>query len=225
MPIVHQEKGFDFTIKAEDRKPPKVHVTGKGGKYLLVRIGKPEQVLPHIDKYENVDQDEVNWVWDRINDYQEKFLNLWNKIHSGEWTPPQSPRKKAEKPATELRLRLKPGAKKDRIKETLGGIFDKRFLALQKKLIWDLDKANFKTIDLVLYLRLGGWSHTGGTYSNTMGDVKVLCEVMFGYVLPEKIGKYFMKKYRYSSGEGLGKLWPVVRQYHESRLKAGSARK
>lgn len=220
MPIVHQEKGFDFTIKVEDKKPPKVHVTGKEGKYLLVRIGRPEQELPHIDKYENVDQNEVNWVWDRINDYQEKFLNLWNKIHSGEWAPPQSPRRKKDKPnlTTELRLRLKTSAKKDRIKEALGGISDKRFLALQKKLIWDLDKANFKTIDLVLYLRLGGWSHTGGTYSNTMGEVKALCEAMFGYVLPEKIGKYFMKKYRYTSGKELAKLLPTIQKYHEGRL-------
>lgn len=97
----------------------------------------------------------------------------------------------------DLRLRLKAKVKKDRVKEAIGGIHDKRFLPLQKKLIWDLDKANFISIELGLYMRLGGWSHTGGTYSNTMGEVRALCEAMFGYQLPEKIGKYFMKKYRY----------------------------
>jgi len=119
----------------------------------------------------------------------------------------------------ELRLRLKAKAKKDRIKEAIGGIHDRRFLPLQKKLIWDLDKAGFKTIELGLYMRLGGWSHTGGTYSNTMGEVKALCEAMFVYALPEKIGKFFMKKYRYVSGKGLVEVWPVVSRYHGERLK------
>jgi len=123
------------------------------------------------------------------------------------------------KPKTEYRLRLKPKGKKDRIKEALGGIHDKRFLSLQKKLIWDLDRAEFRNIDLVLYMRLGGWSHTGGTYSNTMDEVKALCEAMFGYALPEKVGKYFMKKCRYLSGKGLVEVWPVVSRYHEERLK------
>lgn len=119
----------------------------------------------------------------------------------------------------EVRLRLKPKAKKDRIKEALGGICDKRFLPLQKKLIWDLDAAKFQSIDLGLYMRLGGWSHTGGTYSNTMGEVRVLCEAMFGYALPEKIGKYFLKGYRYRAGKGLSSVGPVISQYHEERLK------
>ena len=88
MPIVHQDHGFDFTIKPEDKDPPKVHVTGAGGKYLLVRIGVPETELPHIDKYEKVDQDEVNWVFDTINDYQENFLIAWKRIHGGEWETP-----------------------------------------------------------------------------------------------------------------------------------------
>ncbi len=28
MPIVHQDKGFDFTIKPEDKDPPKVYING-----------------------------------------------------------------------------------------------------------------------------------------------------------------------------------------------------
>ena len=88
----------------------------------------------------------------------------------------------------------------------------------QKKLIWDLDRAEFRNIDLVLYMRIGGWSHTGGTYSNTMVEVEALCEAMFGYVIPENIGNYFMKKYRYASGKGLVGVWPVVKQYHDDRM-------
>jgi len=118
-----------------------------------------------------------------------------------------------------LRLRLKPKALKNRIKEAVGGIHDRRFMPLQKKLTSDLDNANFKSIDLGLYMRLGGWSHTGGTYSNTMIAVEALCEVLFGYALPEKIGKYFMKKYRYITGKGLVEVWPVVSRYHDGRLK------
>lgn len=119
----------------------------------------------------------------------------------------------------ELRLRLRKKVKKDRIEEAIGGIHDKRFLPLQKKLIWDLDKADFKTIDLGLYLRLGGWSHTGGTYSNTMDEVRGLCETMFGYQLPEKIGKVFFKVHRYHSPATLAKVGPAVKAYHEGRLK------
>jgi len=221
MPIVHQGSGFDFIIEKKDKAPPKVHIKGSKGKYLLVRIGKPEEEFPHVEKYENVDQDEVDWVWEMIADHQIQFLTAWKRIHSGEWRTDEEPMMmKAEaKPKTEYRLRLKSRAKKDRIKEALGGIHDKRFLSLQKKLIWDLDKANFRSLDLGLYMRLGGWSHTGGTYSNTMDEVKALCEAMFGYALPEKIGKYFMKKYRYVSGKGLVAVWPVVSRYHEDRLK------
>lgn len=119
----------------------------------------------------------------------------------------------------ELRLRLKAKAKKDRIKEAIGGIHDKRFQPLQKKLSRDLDKADFRSLELGLYMRLGGWSHTGGTYSNTMDEVKALCETMFGYALPEKVGKYFMKKFRYLTGKGLVEVWPVVKAYHDGRLK------
>jgi hypothetical protein len=206
MPIVHQDKGFDFVIKAEDKEPPKVHITGAKGKYLLVRIGKPEEELPYIEKYEKVDHDEIDWVWEMIADYQENFLNAWKRIHSGEWKTGPEP----------VMMELK--AKKDRIKEVLGGICDKRFLPLQKKLIWDLDKANFRSIDLGLYMRLGGWSHTGGTYLNTMNEVKALCEAMFGYALPEKIGKIYFKVYRYRTGESLVKVAPVIKAFHEGKI-------
>lgn len=222
MPIVHQDNGLDFTIKAEDKAPPKVHITGAGGKYLLVRIGKPDQELPHIDKYENVDQDEVNWVFDTIQDYQINFLTAWDRIHGGEW---KATRKESVKigpkaaPAAGPRLRLKSRANLEKIKELIGGIADKRFYKLQKKLIWDLDAAGFKTIDLGLYMRLGGWSHTGGTYVNAMMEVNTLCKAMFGYELPEKIGKIHMKDYRYRTPAGLAKVGRAVREYHDGRLK------
>jgi len=221
MPIVHQEKGFDFVIKAEDKEPPKVHITGDKGKYLLVRIGKPDEELPYIEKYEKVDQDEVNWVWDLIADHQINFLTAWKRIHGGEWKTGPEPvmMDLRTTPKAEYRLRLKPKAKKDRIKEAIGGIHDKRFLPLQKRLIWDLDKADFKNIDMGLYLRLGGWSHTGGTYLNTMSRVRALCEAMFGYQLPEKIGKIFFKVHRYHAPATLGKVWLAVKNYHDGRLK------
>jgi len=220
MQIVHQDHGFDFTIKAEDKDPPKVHVTGAGKKYLLVRIGVPEVSHPHIDKYENVDQDEVNWVWDTINDYQINFLTAWKRIHGGEWKTGRGPVKIGPKPAPAAgpRLRLKPRANVEKIKELLGGIADKRFLKLQKRLIWDLDAAGFKTIDLGLYMRLGGWSHTGGTYVNAMMEVQALSKAMFGYELPEKIGKVRMKDYRYRTIMGLLKIGAIVAKYHEERL-------
>ena len=119
----------------------------------------------------------------------------------------------------EVRLRLKPKAKKERIEKALREICDKRFLPLQKKLVGDLDKTNYKSVTLGLYMRLGGWSHTGGTYANTMGEVKVLCEAMFGYALPEKIGKIYFKAYRYRTGESMEKIGGTVMKYHEEHIK------
>lgn len=221
MPIVHQDHGFDFAIKAEDKKPPKVHITGAGKKYLLVRIGKPDQVFPHIDKYENVDQDEVNWVFDTILNYQINFLTAWDRIHGGEWKTSRGPVKIGPKvaPAAGPRLRLKSRANVEKIKELIGGIADRRFYKLQKKLIWDLDAAGFKTIDLGLYMRLGGWSHTGGTYVNAMMEVQALCKAMFGYELPEKIGKVHMKDFRYRTPAGLKKVAAPIQAYHQNRLE------
>ena len=224
MPIVHQDHGFDFTIKAEDKKPPKVHVTGATDKkkYLLVRIGKLDEEWPYVEKYENVDQDEVNWVADTIHDYQINFLTAWDRIHGGEWKAARNgPVKIGPKqaPATGPRLRLKPRANIEKIKDLIGGIGDKRFYKLQKKLIWDLDAAGFKTIDLGLYMRLGGWSHTGGTYVNAMMEVQALCKALFGYELPEKIGKVHMKEFRYRTPAGLAKVAAAITRYHEDRLK------
>lgn len=85
MPIVHQEKGFDFVIEAKDKEPPKVHIKGAKGKYLLVRIGKPEEEMPYVEKYEKVDQEEVDWVWELIADHQINFLTAWKRIHGGKW--------------------------------------------------------------------------------------------------------------------------------------------
>jgi len=220
MPIVHQDHGFDYIIKPEDKEPPKVHVTGTGGKYLLVRVGIPGQDYPYIEKYEKVDQDEVNQVWETIADYQENFLIAWKRIHGGEWKPGRGPVKLGPRiePAAGVRLRLKPKANKDRLKELIGAIHDKRFARLQKLLIWDIDRAEFKSISLVLYLRLGGWSHTGSTYTGTMEQVRGICKAMFGYELPEKIGKFFLKGYRYRSGKSLAAVGAVINRYHGERL-------
>ncbi len=119
----------------------------------------------------------------------------------------------------ELFSGVEPGRVVGVFKEATGGIHDRRFLPLQKSLIWDLDKADFKSIDLWLYLRLGGWSHTGGTYSNTMDQVLAPREEMFGYHLPEKTGKVFFKVHRYHSPATWGKVWPAVQAYHDGRLK------
>ena len=118
----------------------------------------------------------------------------------------------------EMRLKLKPRVNKERVKELLGGSADKRFLHLQKLLISDLDKADFRTISLGLYMRLGGWSHTAGSYVNAMIEVRALCKVMFGYELPEKIGNYYLKGYRYRAGKGLLEVGPVIKSFHEKQL-------
>lgn len=176
---------------------------------------------PHIDKYENVDQDEVNWVWDTIHDYQENFLLGWKRILGGEWkgTREPGPVKIGPKvPPVADRLRLKRRVNVEEVKELLGGIADKRFYKLKKKLIADIDAAGFKTIDLGLYVRLASWSHTGGSYGHAMTEVKALCKAMFGYDLPEKIGKISMKTYRYRSSAGLKIIFQRFQAYHEERL-------
>ena len=122
-------------------------------------------------------------------------------------------------PATGPRLRLKPRANVEKIKELIGGIADKRFYKLQKKLIWDLDAAGFKTIDLGLYMRLGGWSHTGGTYVNAMMEVAALGMAMFGYKIPERIGRVNLREYRYRPEKALAAIFEEVAKYHNKKLK------
>lgn len=117
-----------------------------------------------------------------------------------------------------LRLRLRPRAKVEKIKELLGGIRHQRFLKLEKLVIKDLDHAGFKTLDLGLYMRLGGWSHTGGTYGHAMAEVRSLCREMFGYEIPEKIGSDHLRDYRYRTGKGLTEIGPVVEAFHQKQL-------
>lgn len=249
MQTVHQEFGFDFAIAGEDSDPPRLHVTGEGGKYLLILIGVPGTTVPLIKKYENVDQDETNRVWQTVMDHQENFLIAWNRIHGiGEKSPrgslpekarkcpsrrpreaprkshQQSPRKKhsdADKAATPSRLRLKPRLNVEEAKELIGGISDRRFLGLQRKLIRDLDAAGFKTIDMGLFLRLGCWSNTGGSYSSAMTEVRALCKTLFGYHLPEKVGRIEMKTFRYRSPSGLSEIAKTIGDFHESKLGKG----
>jgi hypothetical protein len=68
-------------------------------------------------------------------------------------------------------------------------------------------------------MRLGGWSHTGGTYVNAMMEVNALCKAMFGYELPEKIGAVSMKDYRYRPTAGLAKVGEAVNKFQERKLK------
>ena len=58
-----------------------------------------------------------------------------------------------------------------------------------------------------------------GTYTATMDQVRGFCKAAFGYELPEKIGKFFLKGYRYRAGKGLAAVGPVISQYHEERIK------
>lgn len=121
-------------------------------------------------------------------------------------------------PATATRLRLKEPVDVEKIKELIGEIADKRFYRLKKKLIWDLDTAKFMTIDLGLYVRLGCWSHTSGSYVHAMKEVKTLCKAMFGYELPEKIGTVRLREYRYRTAGGLLKIAKAVTKFHEAKI-------
>jgi hypothetical protein len=68
-------------------------------------------------------------------------------------------------------------------------------------------------------MRLGGWSHTGGTYSHAMVEVRTLCREMFGYEIPEKIGSAHLRDYRYRTGKGLAEIGPVVEAFHKKNLQ------
>ena len=216
MPIVHQDQGFDFTIKPEDKDPPKVHITGAGGKYMLVRIGVPGGEIPYVERYEKVDQDEVNWAWDTIQTYQENFLIAWKRIHGGEWKTTRGP-VKIGPPVVGCRLRLKTQTDLEEIKEMIGGIADQRFYKLKKRIIADLDGAGFKDIDLGLYIRLGVWSHIGSSYRKTAAEVKALCKAIFGYAIPEKIGAVLLRDYRYRLD--LSKVRRIIQRFHEEKLR------
>jgi hypothetical protein len=117
------------------------------------------------------------------------------------------------------RLRLKSGVNVEKIRKLIDEITDKRFYRLQKRLILDLDMALFKTIDLGVYIRLSGWSHTSGSYVHAMSEVNILCKAMFGYELPTKIGEVLLRNYRYRTTTGLSKVGRLIEKYHESKIK------
>jgi len=51
-----------------------------------------------------------------------------------------------------------------------------------------------------------------------MMEVNALCKAMFGYSLPENIGKVSMKNYRYRTATGLSKVESLIRKYHEQKI-------
>jgi len=81
MPVIHQQNGFSYSIEPECSEPPYVCIL-KENIAILVAIGIPEKELPHIISNENASQDELDEAFTTVSDYQEKFLNAWNKIHT-----------------------------------------------------------------------------------------------------------------------------------------------
>lgn len=116
------------------------------------------------------------------------------------------------------RLRLKAHPDLEEIKEKIGGIADKRFYNLKKRIIADLDGAGFKDIDVGLYIRLGVWPHIGASYRKTAEEVKAVCKAMFGYSIPEKIGKVVLRNYRYRTTAGLAKVEGTIATSHERKI-------
>lgn len=65
----------------------------------------------------------------------------------------------------------------------------------------------------------GGWVRSRpGVAVNAMIEVNALCKAMFGYELPEKIGKAHMRDYRYRTPAGLTKIAEKIADYHEKRI-------
>lgn len=81
MPLIHQQNGLDFFIEPEFPVPPHVRIT-KGVGLAIIRVGIPEQELPYIEKYENITREDLDLAYNTIWDAQDKFLNIWNKIHT-----------------------------------------------------------------------------------------------------------------------------------------------
>lgn len=80
MPIIHRQDNLEFFIEPSFSPPPHVRITSGNG-VIVIRIGVPETELPYIEKYEQVSREDVDLAFDIVSDYQEKFLNAWNKIH------------------------------------------------------------------------------------------------------------------------------------------------
>lgn len=114
------------------------------------------------------------------------------------------------------RLRLKAQPDLEEIKEKIGEIADKRFYNLKKRIIADLDGAGFRDIDVGLYIRLGVWSHIGASYRKTAEEVKAVSKAIFGYSIPDKIGKVVLRDYRYKAV--FGDTWKTIAGFHEKKV-------
>ncbi len=80
MAIVHQEDGFTFNIEASFQGPPYVYVT-KGKGFIICRIGDPQTGLPHVEEFKRVKKDDVDFAYNIVRTYQEKFSSVWERIH------------------------------------------------------------------------------------------------------------------------------------------------
>lgn len=219
MGIVHQEGGFTFTIEASYQEPPYVYVT-KGKGFIVIQIGDPETGDPHVDEYKRVSREDVDAAYHIVWTYQEKFMGAWERNHNFA-TRNMAVTEKGKKRMVEIRLALKSGIKEGRIRKALGEICDKRFGPLQKRVIEDLEQAKFKTVRLNYYFRLGGWSHTGGSYLNTMIRIRELCKIIFGYEIPAKIEKFNLKDYRYRVINSDQSVAKAILEFHKKRISKG----
>ncbi len=119
---------------------------------------------------------------------------------------------------SDVKMPLKPDVEKEKVQAAIKSVLDKRFLPLQKNLIKEVEISEFYSIDLIYYLRLAGWSHTGGSYLNAMAKVREMCKVIFGYEIPEEIGNFKIKDYRYRHVDSSELVSQAIIKYHKKRL-------
>lgn len=154
----------------------------------------------------------MNWVWDTISNYRKISCSAGSGFT--EWkTAREGPVKLGARiePAAGDRLRLKPKINKDRLKEQIGGISDKRFYRLQKLYLGHRQgRFQINQSGSVFGSAVG---RTGSTYTGTMDQVRGLCKAMFGYELPE--GREILhEETPLRKGKGLSGIAPVIIRYH-----------
>ena len=211
MPVIHQHNDFEFFIESNFQEPPYVRIN-KGKGFIITRIGSPEIELPHIEKHKNVSHEDLDLAFEIVNENQEKFLNAWRKFHN------QRFKKEGVMAMSEVKIILRSKVKKEKVQAAIESVSDRRFQPLQKNLLRDLELSEFHSIDLMYYLRLAGWSHTGGSYLNSMVRVREMCKIIFGYEIPEKIGKFNVKDYRYRVIDSSQIVTKAILEYHKKRL-------
>lgn len=123
-----------------------------------------------------------------------------------------------------LDIKLKNNIYKSKINNLITKIesINNKFKEKSSNLKEELKASNYKSVSILSYTWLSGWSNTGGPYKNVEAEVNELCRNLFGYEIDEIIKinnkEINLKENRHDLNKA-EKIRDDVLEFHENKLK------